>query len=235
LQKINEIDENLSFKIATESNNSINFLDLLIHRNGKNIEMAIYRKSTETGTVIHYSSNHPLEHKKAALHYDINRMTTFPITKQSKQEEWGRIISIARNNGYPTNEIQNLKTKIEKKQEQQQQHNLQNETVKPKQRWAVFTYHSPLIRKVTNLFKQTKLKIGFRASNTIQQQLTERHPHKGPSGIYELKCNTCSKSYVGQSGSSIKVRYKEHKRYIRTNNPTTAYATHILENRHEYG
>jgi hypothetical protein len=37
------------------------------------------------------------------------------------------------------------------------------------------------------------------------------------------------------SGSSINVRYKEHTRYIRTNNPKSAYATHILENRHEYG
>jgi hypothetical protein len=66
-KKTNEIDENLSFKISTESNNSISFLDLLVHRNGKNIEIAIYRKPTETGTLIHYSSNHPLEHKKSSL------------------------------------------------------------------------------------------------------------------------------------------------------------------------
>jgi hypothetical protein len=41
--------------------------------------------------------------------------------------------------------------------------------------------------------------------------------------------------YVGQAGMAINVRYKEHIRYIRTNNPKSAYATHILENRHEYG
>jgi hypothetical protein len=142
---------------------------------------------------------------------------------------------IITNNGYPTNETQNLKAKIEKKHKQQQQQNLQNETAKPKQKWAVFTYHSPLIRKVTNLFKQTQLKVSFRATNTIQQQLTETHLHTDPSGIYKFKCNTCSKSYVGQSGRSIKVRYKEHIRYIRTNNPTSTCATHILEDRHEYG
>jgi hypothetical protein len=32
-------------------------------------------------------------------------------------------------------------------------------TTKPKQKWAVFTYHSPLVRKETNLFKQTQLEI----------------------------------------------------------------------------
>jgi len=34
---------------------------------------------------------------------------------------------------------------------------------------------------------------------------------------------------------AIGVRFKEHTRYIRSNNPTSAYAAHILNNRHEYG
>jgi len=50
-----------------------------------------------------------------------------------------------------------------------------------------------------------------------------------------MKCNTCNKVYVGKSGSTINVRHKEHVRYIRTNNPQSAYSLHILQNRHEYG
>ena len=42
-------------------------------------------------------------------------------------------------------------------------------------------------------------------------------------------------AYVGQSGRAISTRYKEHIRYIRTNNPQSAYATHILQNKHEFG
>jgi len=42
-------------------------------------------------------------------------------------------------------------------------------------------------------------------------------------------------AYIGQSGSSINTRYKEHIRYIRYNNPQSAYAMHILQNKHEYG
>jgi hypothetical protein len=56
-----------------------------------------------------------------------------------------------------------------------------------------------------------------------------------PSGVYEIKCNTCSKNYVGQSGSPITTRHKEYIRYIKTNNPPSAYATHTLNNRHECG
>jgi len=36
-------------------------------------------------------------------------------------------------------------------------------------------------------------------------------------------------------GRAITVRHKEHLRYIRNNNPTSAYAMHILHNRHEFG
>ena len=54
-----------------------------------------------------------------------------------------------------------------------------------------------------------------------------------PSGIYKLTCNTCQG--VCQTGRSTDARYKEHIRYIRTNNPQSAYALHILDNRHEYG
>ena len=53
--------------------------------------------------------------------------------------------------------------------------------------------------------------------------------NKNPSWIYKLKCNTCNNVYVGQSGWSINVRHKEHKRYVRTNTPLSAYALHILQ------
>ena len=40
---------------------------------------------------------------------------------------------------------------------------------------------------------------------------------------------------INCTGRSITVRHKEHIRYIRNNNPTSAYATHILDNRHAFG
>jgi CRISPR/Cas system CMR-associated protein Cmr3 (group 5 of RAMP superfamily) len=72
----------------------------------------------------------------------------------------------------------------------------------------------PNIRKVTNLFKNTGIGIAFRANNTIYQQLVQKIGTKNPSGIYEIKCNTCGMNYVGQSGRPITTRHKEHIRYI---------------------
>jgi hypothetical protein len=50
-----------------------------------------------------------------------------------------------------------------------------------------------------------------------------------------LQCKTCDKSYIGQSERPITIKRREHVRYIRTNNSTSAYVNHILNNRKEYG
>jgi len=159
-------------------------------------------------------------------------MITLPITEKSKQEEWKTILTIVKNNGYPVNTINNLKTKLIAKEQKHQQYPM---TIPHNKKWVTFTYFSPIIRSITNLFKHSNLNIAFRAANTIQQQLSKKPTNKNPSGIYNLKCNTCNNVYVGQSGRSINVRHKEHIRYIRANNPLSAYALHILQYRYECG
>ena len=42
-------------------------------------------------------------------------------------------------------------------------------------------------------------------------------------------------SYIGQTSHSLKQRYQEHIRYIKHNKPQSAYALHILNNKHECG
>ena len=104
---------------------------------------------------------------------------------------------------------------------------------------TTFTFTSPNIRKITNLFKQTDIKIAFRCKNTLAHLVKTKHntispPHDRP-GIYQLKCNTCNLSYIGQTSRNLKTRYHEHIRYIKNNNPQSAYAQHILDNGQEYG
>jgi len=42
-------------------------------------------------------------------------------------------------------------------------------------------------------------------------------------------------SYTGQTSRDLTQRYCEHIRYIRNNNPQSAYAQYIVRNQHEYG
>jgi len=119
--------------------------------------------------------------------------------------------------------------------QKKQRQKLPTTTTQQTKKWVTFSYQNPLIRKITNRFKHTNLNIALRATNTMHQQLTGKivKTSTNSSGIYRIKYNTCNNSYVGQSDRSIATRHKEHTRYIRTNNPISAYALHILNNRHE--
>jgi hypothetical protein len=148
LHKINGVNKNLQFRMSTESNNTINYLDLLVY-SSRNINIGIYRKPTEMGTVIHLASNHPLEQNISAFYYYINRFITLPIMEQSKQKEWETILAIARNNVYPITMIQGLIAKLIRKKKQKQTQQQQEATV-TRNKWIAFVYfiHSFILHSV---------------------------------------------------------------------------------------
>jgi len=85
-------------------------------------------------------------------------------------------------------------------------------------KWATFTYYSPKVRKITNLFKHTDINIAFKNNNTISQMLRPKATIStqvyNKSGIYKLTCKTCQQVYVGQTSRSLKQSYQEHIRYL---------------------
>jgi len=213
--------------MSTEDSNVINYLDITINRNNNNMDISISKKTTCTDTTTQFSSNHPHEHKIVAFRYYINRMIKLLITEKSKKEEWKSILAIAKHNGYPIHITNNIRKKLKTNKQKNQQYPIIDHHNK---KWVTFTYFSHIIRRITNLFKHSNLNIAFRVTKTVQQQLAkEQINNKNPSGIHKLKCNTCNKVYIGQSGRTIKIRHKEHVRYIRTNNPQSAYALQILK------
>jgi len=106
-----------------------------------------------------------------------------------------------KNNGYPINTINRFKTKLTAKQQKQQQY---LKTIARNKKWVTFTYFRPIVRRITNLFKQSNLNIAFQATNTIRQQLNEKQTSKNSSGIYKLVCNTCNNGTASwSSGQSL--------------------------------
>jgi len=146
--------------------------------------------------------------------------------QQTIKQEWDKIINMARNNEFPVHLIYGLRNRITKKKDK---------TTSTKRKeynnniWITFTYHSPAIHKVTNIFRRTNLKIAFRPTNTIYQQLVYRYRDPNASGIHQQKCNTCNNAYVGKSRRPITIRFKEHITYISNNNHTSPYATDTLD------
>jgi len=106
-----------------------------------------------------------------------------------------------------------------------------------------FSYHNQKhkqhyrVKWNTNLMQHC-VHIAYKSSNTIQQRTRPRTKDttqdKDKSGIYNLTCKTCKKSYIGQTSRTLTIRHREHTKYIK-NDPQSAYALHILQNIHEYG
>jgi hypothetical protein len=164
-------------------------------------------------------------------------MLTLPIDRE-QHEEWQHIIHIAHSNNIPPNPTNSVKTQNTAELIPPKSPN--PTTVNNSTKWATFTYSSPQIRKDTNIFKHTNVRIAFKCNNTVSQ-LSKPYNKTIPStpydssGIYALSWVPCNKAYVGQTSRSLKLRYVEHARYIKGNNPQSAYALHILNNQHEYG
>jgi len=100
-------------------------------------------------------------------------MITLPITGQAKQKEWNIILTIAKNNGFPLQIIHKIKNKIILKTQKTKVTPTKTQETK---KWVTFTYHSPLIHKVTNLLKNTDLNIAVRTYNTIYNQCRDKIP-----------------------------------------------------------
>ena len=96
-----KIHPNMKFTAETESDNRINFLGITIHRTPTNWVISIHRKPTFTDTIIPYTSNHPAEHKYAAVRFLYNRLGTYHLKDDEYKEEEHTIHDILSNNGFP--------------------------------------------------------------------------------------------------------------------------------------
>jgi hypothetical protein len=212
-----------------EQDNKINFLDITIYRKDTKVSYSISRKQTATSTTIHSTSCHPNEHKMAAFNYLFNRINCYPLTHNNKNNEMNIIKQIMYENGYNGKLMKPKKPTMNNIQEK-------NEQVK----WAVFTYNGKQTIFVTKLFKNTNIRIAFKTQNSIGKLLrrnNKKHDEYENAGVYKLTCMDCPQYYIGQTGRTFNIRYKEHIRDIRNNNNNIGYAQHtsILNNTHEYG
>jgi len=89
-------------------------------------------------TTIHFSSNHPYDHKLAAFKYYINGMITMPLTEQAVKQEWNKIVIMAHNNGFPEQIVHKLRNKLTTKRDQTSQMQLMQQHNK---KWTTFTYY----------------------------------------------------------------------------------------------
>jgi hypothetical protein len=167
------------------------------------LKLGIYRKPTTTDFIVHNHSCHPYEHKKAAINCLINGMNKYTITHNNKNMEETIIRTMLHNTNYPQNIIQHEQKPPEKSNKQE------------KRKRATFTFFGLETRTITKLFKNTEIGISYRTKNNIKHllRIKENNNRKyNLSGVYQLQCADCPRKYIGQTGRTFKIRFKEHIR-----------------------
>lgn len=87
LKFINSFHQQLQFTIETESQNTINFLDLTISKEQQTLHFQIYRKPTFTDTVIHAQSRQSMSIKLSSFHSMVNHLLKLPLSRDSFLKE----------------------------------------------------------------------------------------------------------------------------------------------------
>jgi hypothetical protein len=128
LNEFNKLQPTIKFTIEKELHESVNFLDLTIHREEKKLLFSINRKPIQTVIIIPSDSCYPYEHKFSSINNLLNRAHSCPITKEAKEIELNTIRSILLNNRYNINESNKHPKKRNAHTDTQQQ-----------TKWATFT------------------------------------------------------------------------------------------------
>ena len=228
LEQFNTQNKNLKFTMNEEVNSQISYLDLNLINTNEQIKLEIYRKPTTTDTTINKKSCHPQEHKLTTYKNWLHRITILPLDNAAKKKELNIITNIAINNGYKKDDIMLMYHRL-------QQRKTSNPNDNTEQIWVPYTYSGSYVRKITKLFKNTNIRIAFRVKHTLGKILNREHninPYE-QSGVYKLTCQTCQHVYIGQTGRKLTTHYNEHIQSIRINKDDSAYAQHILNNRHQ--
>ena len=85
LSKLNGIDDRLEF-LCDKVGDSVNFLDLVIYKNGENVATDIYYKDTDTKQYLNYKSNHP-RHVKNNIPFNLARRIRNIVSEDEIREK----------------------------------------------------------------------------------------------------------------------------------------------------
>ena len=206
--QLNKLHSNIKFTSKHEIEGSINFLDSTVTRVGSRVTYDIYRKSTTTSTTIHSSSFHPKSQKMAAFNSLVYRTVKFPLSDDARKREIDVIKHIALSNGYDNTIVDDILRKHTKK-------SVLPRPPKEELKFIPSDFNNAFAIPISNFLRKHNMNVASSTSNNLLRLLKPRSdthvPLEDKAWVYRLKCGSCDGFYIGQTGRSFRVRYKEHQ------------------------
>ena len=216
---LNQVDptENIKFTFEEESDGEIAFLDTkLIRKTDGSIKLDIYRKPTHTNQYLQFSSHHPLHQKLGVIRTLYDRKDSIVTEEADKTKEEGIIKQALTTCGYPpwaldrvthAREISKQNATSKKPSSANQDNN---------KGLVVIPYAEGVSERVSRVFKKHGFSTALKPHRTLRSMVVhpkdKRNPEQSADMVYEIPCNSCAKTYVGETARIFKTRLGEHKK-----------------------
>ena len=216
---MNSLHSNIKFTIEHPTdNNSLSLLDFSIRLENGIACYNYFQKSAKRLLFVNYHSAIPIEQKLNIAKNELQRRLVRCSNIEDKQKCRDDLYKILKLNDYPDHFLQTHLPRIP------------GRTNKPKNQ---FYFQIPFISDSVNnqlkrIFRGVNLPVRIsHRSFTLRMALNQRHRHDNikcdlrscqlnnnlclrTNVIYQIKCNSCSKIYIGSTIRSLHVRLKEH-------------------------
>ena len=255
LQHINDAHPSIRFTIeTTENSDSIPFLDteLTVEPSGK-YTTELYIKPTSAGIILHADSAQPWKTKRAVLHSQTRRAIRLSSNEDARKRSIKRVKDLFTNNGYNSKTISTAINTCVTLTPQ-----ARSRRKKPVARMVlpfIDDHLSNVVQAVIRGSDQQDLGVTWTNGYTIKNQLVRSalKPPPCPGGarchacaaglqgrchtsgvVYQLTCTICKKTYIGETGRMVRLRYNEHLRDAKNKRVDSPWGTHFNDEHHNY-
>ena len=210
---LNSRNEHIQFTRETEEENKLAFLDTCVHHlPSGHIKTTVYRKPTHTDQYLNWDSNHHLDHKRSVVRTLLNRADTHITEAEDKVKEVEHVKTVLKANGYKhwALNIPNQKNKDLREKKKREQGT--SATPQPP---LGLPYIQGLSEELQRVFKKHDINIYHKPGNTLRSFLVKPKdptPTVNKCGVvYNINCNSCDDSYIGETARSLGQRFQEHQ------------------------
>ena len=219
----NSVNPHIKFTIEKPVNNTIPFLDTLVHVDNGIIQFELFIKPTHSGTCLPYDSHVPNSRKKCLIISENVRVKRIASNKFLQTSE-NKISNRLTQNGYPKRIINSTIRAISLTKREQPDYTsfIKIPFISEKQKTQVLK-----LRKRTNL--EEKIRVVFTTEKPLAWQFRAKHEVLScppnciacqtaskpgscftKNAIYRIECQICGAVYIGQTERTIRTRIGEH-------------------------
>ena len=248
--KLNSQDPSIRFEIELPGEDGfLPFLNTKVKVNESGtVETGWHTKSANKGIMLNAKSHHPEQVKRAAIGNTIKTYSSICSTDALFEEAERKFERRARRNGYSNNYIKKVQTTKRK---------LPKSKVEPLPTFTIPFISRSFTTDILRAIQSSNLNVRIveRPQSSLKQLLVESRPYdkvctdtsKCPicsnsntpvrctqkDVVYQINCDLCGATYVGETGRPLVVRYQEHFRSTANPNAKSyknmAFSKHYLD------